>query len=55
MTETWLKKNLNRETEFLFISAQNNAIRNNCIEIDNKQKNRKCRLCVNREETVNQI
>ena len=44
-----------RATESLFKVAQNNAIRINPIKtkIDNMQKNSKCRLCGNRDETVN--
>ena len=41
----------------LLITAQNNAIRTNNIKakINNIQKNNKCRLCSERDETVNQI
>ena len=47
-TWTWLRKgNLRRETEFLLIAAQDNAIRTNHIKarIDKTQQNSKCRLC----------
>ena len=46
-----------RETESLLLSAQINAIRTNHIKvrIDKTQLNRKCRLCVDRDETVNLI
>ena len=54
----WLRKgNLKRETEFLLIAAQNNAIRINHIKmrIDKMQQNSKCRLCSDRNETFNHI
>ena len=46
-----------RETESLFIAAQKDATRTNYIKakINNKQQNSKCRLCRNRDETVNHI
>ena len=45
-----------RETESLLIATQNYAIRTNYIKrnIDNMQKNSKCRLCGDRDQTVNQ-
>ena len=52
-TWTWLRKGkLKRETE-----AQNNAIRTNHIKtrIDKTQQNSKCRLCGDRDETINHI
>ena len=51
------KGNLKRETEFLLIVAQNNAISNNHIKagIDKTQQNSKCRLCGDRDETINHI
>ena len=57
-TRTWLRKgNLKRETEYLLIAAQDNAIRTNHIKarIDKTQQNSKCRLCSDREETINHI
>ena len=57
-TRTWLSKsNLKRETESLLIAAQNNAIRTNHIKarIDKTQQNSKCRLCSDRDETINHI
>ena len=57
-TWTWLRKgNLKRETESLLIAAQNNAIRTNQIKerIDKTQQNSKCRLCGDRDETINHI
>ena len=57
-TWTWLiKGNLKRETESLLIAAQNNAIRTNHIKarIDKTQQNSKCRLCGERDETINHI
>ena len=55
---TWLRKeNLNRETESLLIPAQNNAIRTDYIiaKIDKTQQNSKCRLCGDRDGTINHI
>ena len=57
-TLTWLrKKKLKRKTEFLLIAAQDNAIRTNHIKvrIDTTQQNSKCRLCGDRDETINHI
>ena len=54
----WLRKgNLKRETESLLIAAQDNAIRTNHIKarIDKTQQNSKCRLCGDRDETINHI
>ena len=58
--KTWTglrKGNFKRETESLLIAAQNNTIRTNYIKarIDKTQKNSKCRLCGNRDETINHI
>ena len=57
MTWIWLRRgNLKRETESLFIAAQNNAIRTNKVQakIDYSQ-NSKCRLCGDRDETFYHI
>ena len=57
-TWTWLRKgNLKRETESLLIAAEENAIRTNHIKarIDKTQQNSKCRLCGDREGTINYI
>ena len=57
-TWTWLRKgNFKRETESLLIAAQDNAIRTNHIKarIDKTQQNSKCRLCGDRDETINNI
>ena len=57
-TWTWRRKgNLKRETESLLIAAQDNAIRTNRIKarIDKTQQNSKCRLCGDRDETINHI
>ena len=57
-TCTWLKKgNFKRETESRLKAAQDNAIRTNHIKarIDKTQKNIKCRLCGDRDETINHI
>ena len=54
----WLRKgNFKRETEPLLIAAQNNTIRTNHIKarIDKTQQNSKCRLCVDRDKTLNHI
>ena len=58
--KTWtsLKKgNFKTETESLLIAAQNNAVRPNHIKarIDKTQQNSKCRLCGDRNETINHI
>ena len=55
---TWLRKgNFKRETESLRIAAQDNAIRTNHTKarIDKTQQNSKCRLCSDRDETINRI
>ena len=57
-TWTWLRKgNFKRETESLLIAAQNNAVRTNYIKarMDKTQQNSKCRLCGDRDETINHI
>ena len=57
-TCTWLRKgNFRRETESLLMAAQNSTIRTNHIKarIDKKQQNSKCRLCGDRDETINHI
>ena len=57
-TWTWLRKgNFERETESLQIAAQNNAIRTHHIKvrIDKTQQNSKCRLCSDKNETINHI
>ena len=58
--ETWIwlrKGNLKRDTDVFLIAAQNNAIRTNYVKaiIDKTQKNSKCRLCGNRDKTINHI
>ena len=55
---TWLRKgNFKRETESLLIAAQDNSVRTNHIKarIDKTQQNSKCRLCGDRDETINYI
>ena len=57
-TWTWQRKgNFKRETESLLMAAQNNAIRTNHIKarIAKTQQNSKCRLCGDRDETINHI
>ena len=57
-TWTWLKKgNFKRETEYLLIAAQDNAVRTNQIKarIDKTQQNSICRICGDRDETMNHI
>ena len=46
-----------RETEVLQITAQNNAIKTNYVraKIDQTQRNIKCRLCEERDETINLV
>ena len=58
--KTWTglrKENFKRETESLLIAVQNNAVRTNHIKarIDKTQQNSKCRLCGDRDETINHI
>ena len=55
-TWTWLRKgNFKRETESLLIAAQESFIRTNHIKarINKTQQNSKCRLCGDRDETIN--
>ena len=57
-TWTWLRKgNIKRETDSLQIAAQNKAIRTNHIKerIYKMQQSSKCRLCDDRDETINHI
>ena len=57
-TWTWQRKgNFKRETESLLIAAEDNAIRTNHTKarIDKTQQNSKCRLCGDRDETINHI
>ena len=57
-TWTWLRKgNLKSETESLLIAAQDTAIRTHHIKarIDKTQQNSRCRLCGDRDETINHI
>ena len=57
-TWTWLRKrNFMRKAESLQIAGQNNAIRTNHIKtrIDKTQQNSECRLCGDRDETINHI
>ena len=57
-TWTWLRKgNFKSKIESLQIAAQNIAIRTNHIKarIDKTQQNSKCRLCGDRDKTINQI
>ena len=58
--KTWTglrKGNFKRETESLLIAAQDSAIRTTHIKarIDKTQQNSKCRLCGERDETINHI
>ena len=48
---------MKRETESLLMAAQNSAIKTNHIKamIDKTQQNSKCRLCGDRDETINHI
>ena len=57
-TWTWpRKRNFKRKTESLLIAAQDSAIRTNHIKarIDKTQQTSKCRLCGDRDETINHI
>ena len=51
------KGNFKRETEYLLIAAQNNAVRTNYIaaRIDKTHQNSNCRLCGDWDETINHI
>ena len=54
----WLsKRRVKRETEFLLITAQNNAIRTNCfkVKIDKTLQNIRCRSCGDRDKTINHV
>ena len=54
----WLRKgNFKRETESLLIAAQNNVIRTNHIKarLDKIQQNSRCRLCGDKDKTINHI
>ena len=58
--KTWMwlrKRNLKRETEYFLITAESNAIRTNHIKarIDKMQQNSWCRLCGERDDTINHI
>ena len=51
------KRKFKGETESLLMAAQNSIIRTNHIKvrIDKMQQNSKCRLCGDRDETINHI
>ena len=50
------KGNLKRESESLLIATENNAIKSMSKQkIDKTQQNSKCRLCGDRDETINHI
>ena len=51
------KGNLKKETEFLLIAAQNNAVRTCYIKarIDKTQQNSRCWLCGDRDEIINHM
>ena len=58
--KTWTcirKGDFKRETESLLTAAQNNVIRTNHIKarIDKTQQNSKCRLCGDRDQTIDHI
>ena len=57
-TWTWLRKeNFKRETKSLLMAAQNSTIRTNHIKarIDKTLQNSKCRLCGDKDKTINHI
>ena len=57
-TWKWQRKgNFKRERKSLLMAAQNSAIRTNHIKarIDKTRQNSKCRLCSDRDETINHI
>ena len=54
----WLRKgSLKRDTESLLIAAQNNAIWTDNVKtkIDKTRQNNRCKLCGDRDETINCI
>ena len=58
--KTWTglrKMNFKRETESLLIAAQSKTVRTNHIKakIDKRQQNSNCRLCSDRDDTINHI
>ena len=58
MSGTWLRKrNLKRETVSFLTAVQINAVAINYIKAknDNMQENSKCRLCDDKDETINHI
>ena len=52
---TWLRRGYLREKQSLQIMAENNAIRtyNVKVRLDKMQQNSRCRLCGNRDGTIN--
>ena len=55
-TWTWLRKgNFERLSQSLLKAAKNNTISTNYVKakLDMTQQNRKCRLCGERDETIN--
>ena len=46
-----------KETEYLFLAAQNNAIKTNYVKtkMDKTHQNSRCRVCYDRDETINLI
>ena len=57
-TWTWLRKeNLKRESEYLLIAAQNNAIRTNYVKVKlvKMEEISKCRFRGDRDETINHM
>ena len=55
-TWTWLRKG-NLKKESLLMAAKNNAIRTNYVKArrDKTQQNSRCRLCSERDETINHV
>ena len=55
--ETTRKANFKREAESLLAAAQNNTVRTNHIKVRivKTQQNSRCRLCGERDETINHI
>ena len=58
--KTWkwqIKENFKREKNSFLIAAQNNAVRTNHSKtrIDKTHQNDECRLCSDRDETINHI
>ena len=53
---TWLRKgNVKRNTECLLIAVQNNVVRINNVTAKRDKTQKKCWLCVDKNETINHV